>query len=138
LRSLGIRGEHVSPAAENGIYARGLEVDPVEIEPAELNVLDPFRSRTLAGDLQHALVRVAADQDSSGFDQLGRQKPGVSGSRRELEHALAGVEPRLIDHPGGQRHALTQHLIRVLAPAARGGVPVCALLLGRVASLHAR
>src|SRR4051794_24859724 len=54
--------EHVAPAAQDGVDAGGVEVDRLRVDDAELDVVDPVGRGALAGDLEHRLGEIGADQ----------------------------------------------------------------------------
>ena len=80
---------------------------------------DPKATRAAAGNLDHRLDGVARYQCPAGLDQLGREKAGVPGPGRELEHALSGLQAELLDQPHRDGHPhLADAVGAAEAPAA--------------------
>ena len=61
-----------------------------------------------ARDLEHLSEASLQISEPPGPDQLGGEEPGLTGPGRELEHALPGLQPGVLDHPGRHRHARTR------------------------------
>ena len=127
-RRLRIGEQHQAPAAQNRVDAGRRQVDPLELEPEELDVLDTHALGAVAGDLEHRLARVAAHEHAGRIDELGGEQAGVARAGRQFEHALARLQPELLDHPDRDRHPVLADLLGALAPAGGGALPALVLL----------
>ncbi len=93
-------------------------------------------SAARAGELDHRLGGVGADERAARRDQLGDEQAGVAGTGRELEHAVAGLGRDRVDEPGRDRLPRGLQDLPVGLPSSRRARPALearAAIGGRVA-----
>jgi hypothetical protein len=137
-----VRDEHQPLAAEYDVE-RGVRFrNPLEVEDASRDVVDPQRTRPLGGDRGH-LGRDIRDHDLARRDQRRDGEADAAGPARELEDSVARLRSGQLDHPFRHRRSTLVDEGRVRGPAGRDARPHAAesrseLLLPRAEGLGVR
>jgi hypothetical protein len=90
------------------------------VDNPEVHVAEPQLGPAAAGHRQHGRREVGADQAAGLASDRGRFEAGIARPRRQLQERVAGLRPKLADHPLAHRgHGLLQARPPPL-PARRG------------------
>ena len=129
-RGLGVGHQHVAPAAQDAVDARGLDVDrALRVDLLEADVAEPELLRAALGDHQHLGRDVRRDQRAAGLDELGGEEARVAGAGGQLEHRVPRLGLDRVDHPRRDGHGDPAHHLAVRLPGRRGVAPAGAGLL---------
>ena len=115
--------QHVAPAAEHGVDARQLQVDPLAAEHAVGDVRQAERRAARPRELDHRLRLVAADQLAAGLDQARRREADLPRPGREVEHAEARAQLGGREQPRRDGSGLLAPDVALAAPPGRRRLP---------------
>ena len=101
---LGERGgrvdhEHVAEPAQHAVDRVGVELDPLGVHHAVLDVAQPALRATPARGLDHRRREVGGEEAAPLADRVGRVEAGLPDAGGELEHRVARPRGELAHHP---------------------------------------
>ncbi len=111
----GVAREHQALTAEHGVVGAVGLGDAVEVEHARAHVGEPACRSAAGGDRGHR-ARDVREHHLAG--QLRGRQSGTAGPAGEFEHAVAGLDRRQLEHPGGDLRSAGVGVVGVLLPAA--------------------
>jgi hypothetical protein len=91
-------------------------LDALQVEPSAGDVGEAERLGPLRRDGSHLRRHVREHDLAARGDPLRRRQPGTAGSARQLEHALAWLGQRGLEHPPGHVRVAGVHELRLLGP----------------------
>jgi hypothetical protein len=98
-RRLGVRHQHVPPAAKHAVHSRVRELQPLRVKDAALDVLQPQLDRAALRHHDHGLGEVADDDAAARPHESRGGKANHARARCQLQDRLTGRRREPLEHP---------------------------------------